>query len=127
MNEFIIDFSNNNFIMGILTGLISGLLVTIYYRNKDLKKEKILYYQSLCSHAIYLVTLSETNNLLKLNSNKLKKIIIDIHLHFPYRNKWIKIPNKLKTTITSVENGCSEFTHILLKCINNPEQIDTYA
>lgn len=127
MNEFIRNFLNNNFAVGILTGLISGLLVTIYYRHKDLKKEKLLYCQTLCSHAIYLVTLSEAYNLLTLSSDELKKIIIDIHLHFPCRNKWIEIPLELKSTVTNVENECSEFTSILLKCVNTPEQIDTYS
>ena len=127
MNEFIRNFLNNNFAVGILTGLISGLLVTIYYRHKDLKKEKLLYCQTLCSHAIYLVTLSEAYNLLTLNSDELKKIIIDIHLHFPCRNKWIEIPLELKSAVTNVENECSEFTSILLKCLNTPEQIYTYS
>lgn len=106
----------SNAVLGIITGLISGYIVTIYYRKKDLEKEFILYCERLLKFASCLSNTFMPLKLIYMDANEIIKTLAD--MEFPRRYSWLKTPRTLKNNaylVNNLENDCSVFFSNLLE------------
>lgn len=105
-----------NGILGIITGLISGYIVTIHYRRKDLEREFILYCERLLKYASCLSNISMPLKLIHMDANEIIRTLADIE--FPRKYSWLKIPRALKKDaylVKNMENDCNVLFSNLLE------------
>lgn len=108
-----------NGVLGIITGLISGCIVTIYYRRKDLEREFIFYCERLLKYASCLSNISMPLKLIHMDAKEIINTLAD--MEFPRKYSWLKIPSTLKKDaylVNNVENDCNVLFSNLLEYSN---------
>lgn len=104
-----------NICLGVVTGIVSGCLVTVYYRKKDSEREFVLYSEQLLNYAIRLFNAYMPFKLIYMDSKEIITILAEMEQ--PHRYSWIKAPKEIRENnniITAVEDDCSSFISNLL-------------